>query len=356
MENNDIKPVFVGTTVSNDHATLTPEVITLEGEVRLRMTLANGEDIILPLETLSLLGQNANRMQSELNKSLEEARFLKHYPVTRYEEGKFSETKGGNGGRRISSYVSRRLYLVGTDIYSDGTPFIAWSTNESGVHGWKLSLIGIDDAPIGWAAWDDPKGVDELITMLSDQESCVAIAGIVAPSQTSEMSARVAAKALRSGRKLPGINIAKVRKVFEDGGIANSGATEYANPQVKVLAIASGDKRVPVAVAVSAPSKFANQPELTEEQLQGLNWQQRRQAEDDLVKPLVEAWGKKVDKAFVDAGWRVIDLPKPKYYYGYSQGGGTRWYTLINPEIWANVSAAATQAATDFYFSRATRI
>lgn len=356
MEKDNVKPVFVGNEVSNEHATLIPEVITLEGEVRLRMTLSNGQDLILPLETLTLLGQNANRMQSELNRSLEEARFLKHYPAARYEENKFSESKGGNRSRRMATYISKVLYLKGTDIYSDGTPFLAWSPNESGVHGWKLSLIGIDDSPIGWASWDDPQGVDELVTMLSDQESCVAIAGIVAPTQTSEMSARIAAKALRSGRKLPGINIAKVRKVFEDAGISNSGATEYANPQVKVLAISSGDKRVPVAVAVSAPSKFKNQPELSEEQLQGLTWQQRRQAEEELMKPLVEEWGKKLDKAFSDAGWRAIDLPKPRYYYGYSQGGATNWYTLINPELWSNVSAAATQAASDFYFSRATRI
>lgn len=356
MENNENKPVFTGATVSNNYATLTPEVITLEGEVRLRMTLASGEDIILPLETLTLLGQNANRMQSELHRSLEEARFQKYYPTSRFPENTFGESRGLQSRTRRAAYVSKLLFLKDSNIYEDGTPYISWSPNESGEHGWKLSLIGIEDAPIGWAAWNDPNGVDELISMLHDKESCIAIAAIMAPSQTSEMSARVAAKALRSGRKLPGINIPKVRKVFQDAGLNNTGASEYNNAQVKILAIASGDKRVPVAVAVAAPMKFPNQPTLDEEAARAMNWQQRRQAEDDLVKPLVEEWVKKADKAFADAGWRVIDLPKPKYYYGYSQGSGTRWYTLINPELWSNVAAAATQAATDFYFSRATRI
>ena len=357
MEKTDKKPIFIGTSVSNDYATLTPEVITLEGEVRLKMTLANGEDLYLPLETLTILGQNAHRMQSQLRQNLEEARFLEYYPLNRHDKEKFEINSRRFGNVRGTAFVSKVIYLKNADVAEDGTPYLSWAPDESGIHGWKLSLVGINDTPIGWAAWDDPSGVDDLIKMLDDKDSCIAIAGIVAAGPTSEMSARVAAKALRSGRKLPGINIAKIRKVLHDAGLDNQGSTDYQNCQAKILAIKSGDKRVPISVAIAPPTKFKNQPELKEKELEGLTWQQRRQAEIDLMQPLVDDWGKKIEKAFNDAGWRSLDLPKPKYYYGYSNtDSGVKWFTLINHDLWADISAAATTAAKDFYFSRSTKI
>jgi hypothetical protein len=349
MNQTSIKPVYTGDSVTNEHGTLYPEVVSLDGEVRLKLVLANGQELILPYEVLPLVGQNANRMQGALKTYLEAARFEEFVPSKRYEETQLvkGRSKSRNGGI---------FHKVDVDVTVDASPYIIWRQNDAKLHGWALTLAGIDDVTIGWAAWDDPNGVDELIKNLDDVDSCLAIAAIVAPTPTAQMSARITAKALRSGRKLPGINVAKIRKIFEDNNICTPSAIpDYNAGQAKVLTIHSGDKRVPIAVAISAPSKFVDQIQLTEEQLREMTWQQRRQAEIDIMQPLVDNWVKEAKAAVTSAGWRLIDLDKPRSYYG-TNNNDVFWATLINPELWSDVSAAAQHFAREFRMSRTTRL
>lgn len=349
MNPTSIKPVYTGDSVTNEHGTLYPEVVSLDGDVRLKLVLANGQELILPYEVLPLVGQNANRMQGALKSYLEVARFEEFSPSKRYNETQLAKarSKSRNGGT---------FHKVGVDVTIDASPYITWRPNESGIHGWALTLAGIDDVTIGWAAWDDPSGVDELIKNLEDLDSCLAIAAIVAPTATAQMSARITAKALRTGRKLPGINVAKIRKIFEDNNLCTASAIpDYNAGQAKVLTIHSGDKKVPIAIAISAPSKFVGQAQLTDEQNKEMTWQQRRQAEIDIMQPLVDSWMKEAKAAVTSAGWRLIDLDKPRSYYG-TNNNDIFWVTLINPELWSDVSAAAQYFAREFRMSRTTRL
>jgi hypothetical protein len=354
MRNDEITPVFTGDVISNDYGTLYPEVVTLDGNVRLRLVLADGQELILPYEVLPLVGQNAGRMQGALTQYLELARLEEYKPSKRYASEALAPRKK-NGSRNVSHNVFSR---PAADLNEDATPYIVWKKNESGVHGWALTMAGIDDVVLGWAAWDDPTGVDELINNLDDVETCISIAGIVAPTPTSQMSARITAKALRSGRKLPGINVKKVRTIFESSDLLTPETiSAWHAAQIKTLAIDSGDKKVPVAVAISAPSKFVGQATLSEEQVRNLTWQQRSAAETEILKPLVDEWIRKAKKIMLDSGWRLVDLNVPRnYYYGNGIENSTFWVTLINPELWSNVSAAAQDAANNFRMSRTTRI
>jgi hypothetical protein len=349
MNSTSITPVYTGEPVANEHVTLYPEVVSLDGNVRVKLVLANGEELILPYEILPLVGQNANRMQGALKNYLEIARYEEYRLENRYDSTQL--TNASSKTRKGGTY-----HRAGVNITVDSTPYITWRPNESGLHGWALTLAGIDDVNIGWAAWNDPKGVDELISNLDDIDSCLAIAAIVAPTPTAQMSARITAKALRSGRKLPGINVAKIRKIFEDKNLCTPNAIPAWNAgQVKVLAIQSGDKKVPIAVAISAPNKFVDQPQISEEELREMTWQQRRQAEIDILQPLVDNWVKEAKSAVTSAGWRLIDLDKPRSYYG-TNNNDVFWATLINPELWSDVSAAAQHLAREFRMSRTTRL
>lgn len=351
MENKEITPVFTGDTIASEHGTLYPEVISLDGNVRLRLQLASGEEIILPYEILPLVGQNSLRMQSALKNYLEEARFEEYKPSKRHSQDTLvARRKSGRNGTNIFS-------LPNAELSEDATPYIIWRTNESGLHGWALTMAGIDEVTLGWAAWNDPAGVDELISNLSDVDSCLAIAGIVAAAETAQMSARITAKALRSGRKLPGINVAKIKKIFEGSQLTTpSEISDWNAAQIKTLAIDSGNRKVPVAVAISAPSKFVGQESISDEEARNMTWQQRRQAEQDLLQPLVDEWVAKAKELTLAAGWRIIDLPIPRSYYHNLGANSTFWVTLINPELWSNVSAAAQESARNFRMSRTSRI
>lgn len=349
MENITNRPVFTGDVISNEHGTLYPEVIDLNGEVRLRLVLNGGEELILPYEILPLVGQNAGRMQGALTSYLEAARLEEYKPSKRFESEKLMPRK--KNGQRTSNIYTR----PGFELNDDSTPYIIWKKNESGVHGWALTMAGIDDVVLGWASWDDPQGVDSLISNLDDVDSCLAIAGIVAPTPTAQMSARIAAKVLRSGRKLPGINVAKVRSIFESSNLQTPETISNWNAaQIKTLAIDSGDKKVPVAVAIAAPSKFTGQRTLSDDETRGLTWPQRRQLETDILQPLVDEWLVKAKKIVIESGWRIVDLPVARNHYG--TGNDTFWITLINPELWSNVSAAAHEAAGNFRMNRTTRV
>ncbi len=354
MRNNEITPVFTGDIISNDHGTLYPEVVTLDGNVRLRLVLTNGEELILPYEILPLIGQNAGRMQGALSQYLEAARLEEYKPSKRHAPETLIPRKKG-GMRNTSQNVFSR---PAADLNEDSSPYIVWRKNDRGIHGWALTMAGIDDVTLGWAAWDDPTGVDELIGNLDDVETCIAIAGIVAPTPTSQMSARIAAKALRSGRKLPGINVKKVRTIFESSDLLTPDTiSAWHSAQIKTLAIDSGNRKVPVAVAISAPNKFLGQASLNEEQVRNMTWQQRSAAEAEILRPLVEDWVRKAKKIMLDAGWRIVDLNIPRnYYYGNSVESSVFWVTLINPELWSNLSAAAQDAANNFSMNRTTRI
>jgi hypothetical protein len=357
MSDNNDKPIKVGNPSSNEFGTMYPEVVSLEGTIRVRLVLNTGESIILPADILGLLAQNSRSMGAELKWNLEQARLAEHHPSKRYLAGEIVEP-----GRRFLPNAKRNgsvpltYFIENTTENGDSTPYITWRTNEEGIHGWALGIVGVENSYIGWAAWDNPEGVDELIVNMSDVESCVAISGMMAPTETSQMSARIAAKALRSGRKLPAINNAKARAVLsaKEGILSPPEISNWAAAQIKSLTISSGDRKIPVAVAIAPPNSFPNQKVLAKEELEGLSWAEKAQLELEILEPLLDKWKKNVKETMIASGWRIVELPAPRW--GYSRLENVMWFTLIEPELWSNLSAAAHESARTFSLSRSSRI
>lgn len=363
MSDKNITPVYVGNIASDDSGSLIPEVVSLEGEVRVRLVLASGEEFILPVEVLGLLGSNSMRLKREITICLEQARREEYHPSKRHDKESITHIKTfAQNQRGFSNRANKNEDYPTTYIKADGdfskesTPYLVWKQNAEKMHGWALGLVGVTDINVGWAAWDDTEGVDELIATMSDVETCIAISGIVAPTETAQMVARLSASALRTGRKLPGINNTKVRKILSEGsGLASPPEISNWNAsQIKSLTITSGDKKIPVAVAITAPNKFPNQKTLTPYELKDMEWSVRRKLEFDILEPLVKKWLVDAERTMIESGWRLLSLPMRT---GYNDGlGKVLWFTLITPELWANVSAAANETARSFSMSRSTRI
>lgn len=341
MQEIDQKPVYVGQSHAIHGVTLTPEIISLDGETRLRIADEAGIEMFIPANFLPALAARASQMSSTLDRTLDEARKEEHHPTQRHQ--------------LLATPVEGRptFSLPGATPESDGTPYITWTSPKNDrVHGWTLTITGIDKAPLGFAAWNDIAAQDNLIAMLADSESCLAVAGMTAPAETARMSARITARALRSARALPGIDLAKARKIVTEAGLSTPETiNRYYSARMRLLSISSGDRQVPVAVAIQPPDRYENMRELTQEQNRTLTWQDRSQLQTEYTEEKRTPWIANTKQAFIDAGWRILDLAVDGRY-----NKNVIFATRIDTETWSSVAAAAQASARVLEMNRGGRI
>lgn len=374
MKNNNSSPIYEVETQARYGHSATVRVHNLDGQAEIVVESNDGETLTVPAKFLEALNALSSVAQSEIYNAVDLLRRQENHPYKHSEDliainrrGRWSSTQEefaiDNSKPEFFKPLEKTLLCHNSfNPNDDGTPYMEWGYDEeSKKHGWKLRVSGIPDVNLSWSEWNDPAGIKDSVMMLNDPESCLVIAGVVNPTATAQMSARVAAKALRSGRKLPGINMPKVRKVFADYISSPDLPSEltYTSrfmPNAKILSVPSGDKRVPVAVAIIAPNKFVDQRELADAEIRKMNYKARTEWEAEAYLEKLVPWQTEVKAAFLQAGWRAVSLPKPRYSWGY-QFEKIQWFTLLNEELWSTVAPAAQHyASTDFSMSRTTEI
>lgn len=375
MKNDNSSPIFESKTQARYGHEAAIRVYNLEGQAEIVVESDSGDSLVVPAQFLNSLAALSNAAQSEITNAIDLLRRRENHPtkfsndlisITR--RSRWSSTQEEFGIDRNDSpyYNAEEKTMVcfsEFDPNNDGTPYMEWAfDDESKTHGWKLRVSGIPDVNLAWSKWDDVSGIKDSLDMLKDPESCLVIAGVVDPTATAQMSSRVAAKALRSGRKLPGINMPKVRKVFAD--FVNTPDLSEVDgyvasrllPNAKILSVPSGDKKVPVAVAIIAPNRFPDQRTLTDEAARKMAYKARSDWEAAAYLEKLEPWQKDINDAFARAGWRQVSLPKPRYAWGLNYEK-VQWFTLLNEELWSTVAPAARHyASTNFSMSRTTQI
>lgn len=341
MQNVEQTPVFTGPSQTHQGVTMTPEIITLDGDTRLRVVGSDGAELLIPASFLPALAARAGFFSSNLSNTLNDARRAEHHPSARH-------TLVEASGDRIKVFT-----VPGVDPLADGTPYLTWQTAQGDrTHGWVLSMTGIENAVLGFAAWDDIPAQDNLVAMLSDAESCLAIAGITAAEATARMSARVTARTLRTARALPGIDLSKARKIITDANLATPDSiSRYHAGRLRLLTIASGDKQVPVAVAIQAPDKYEGMREIPQEEARKMSWQDRAKIQNEYIEEMRAPWTANLKQAFINAGWRLVDL-KPEGRHNQN----VIFVTRIDSETWSSVSAAAQASARYIEMSRGGRV
>jgi hypothetical protein len=320
---------------------MTPEIVTLDGVTQLRILDDNGVEMLIPANFLPALASRAGLLSSVLVRTLDEARKEEHHPKQRH------ELVPGNAGNL------KVLTLPNADAEADSTPYLHWNAETSQrTHGWSLSITGIDNASLGFAAWNDTAAQDSLVEMLTDVESCITIAAITAPEATARMTARLSARALRSARALPGIDLGKARKIITDAGLATpESISGYSAARARLLTISSGERKVPVAVAVAPPSRFEDMREISSEEAQKMSWQDRSKLQAEYLEEKRTPWIANAKRAFTDAGWRVLDLQID------GRGNSNVFFaTRIDAETWSSISAAAQASARVLGMNRGGRI
>lgn len=320
---------------------MTPEIVSLDGVTRLRVLDNNGAEMLIPAHFLPALASRAGMLSGVLTRTLDEARREEYHPKKRHEL-----TAGGSGNLRVFS-------APGTDPQEDSTPYLVWNAETSQrTHGWSLSITGIDNASLGFAAWNDIPAQDALVEMLSDTESCVTIAAITAPEATARMTARLSARALRSARALPGIDLSKARKIITDAGLSTpESISGYYAARARLLTIQSGDRKVPVAVAIAPPDRYEGMREIPQAEAREMSWQDRSKLQAQYLEEKRTPWIANAKRAFTDAGWRILDLQIDGRY-----STNVFFATRIDAETWSAVSAAAQAAARTLGMNRGGRI
>lgn len=320
---------------------MTPEIISLDGRTQLRVLDADGVEMLVPAHVLPALAARAGMFSGLLTRTLDEARREEHHPTKRH-----TLTAGTSGKVRV-------LSAPDTDPEVDSTPYITWnSENAQRTHGWTLSIAGIENAPLGFAAWDDIAAQDSLVEMLADTESCVTIAGITAPEATARMTSRLSARSLRSARALPGIDLSKARKIISDAGLNTPETISgYFAGRARLLTIESGDRKVPVAVAVAPPDRFEGMREISKEESAQLSWQDRSKLQKEYLEEKRTPWIADAKRAFTNAGWRILDLQIDGRH-----NANVFFATRIDSETWSSLSAAAQASARVLSMNRGGRI
>jgi hypothetical protein len=373
MANSNSSPIYnEQSQIRNHDVELT--IHDFDGTSDITLTSPDGESITVPSKFLDALGSVSHQALGLLHEQLDIARRVQNHPTSmgydllavRHQHvwnSSQQEFRGPVWDKDNPLFNSWTCFcLADSDPNEDGTPYIEWMYHEeSEEHGWALRLSGVSDVNISWAKWDDPAAIRESLDMLSDPESCVVVAGIVNAEATSQMTARRAAKALRSGRKLPGINMKKVKGVFakhQSRLFSNSAnASRLHNPSAKIVSLPSGDKRVPVAVAILPPRSFPNQAQLGSQRRE-MKYQDVVEFESKAYETECEPWRAQLVASFTAEGWRKIDLPSPtRFGYYRVSTQSPIYFTLIPENIWTDVSAGVVNFMNrEFDLSRLTEI
>jgi hypothetical protein len=274
-----------------------------------------------------------------------------------------------------------KVCLIGHTPKVEGTPFLAWKRakvsgdNTVSKSGWGLSLAGTDNLEAGFAEWDDEEAICELIESMKTPKNIIALSGLLNPTETSKLSARMAASALKGNRSLPRIDIPLVREILETSGLIISTAfnEKYPNrtifkgyrggamrlltikvPGTKRDGVTIEVKKVPVAIAVQTPQlpydvTILDLPKQDKgEDYHSYNARKApiEEANKAAVEAVQKAWADKAINALAKEGWRSVDLPHDKgYHYPHNLYGSPLilWFTRIPEALWTKVAPAAKE-------------
>lgn len=341
--------VGANTARGNSEVAVIPEILDLAtGESRIRLTCPDTDDILVPASYLPSLSSAASNASSMILSQLDKMR-REFLDITSY---------GLKASPGAAGYIRNDADIA------EGIPVIKWKGGNKEAAGnprWALYLDGAADVEIASAPWSDPAALANVVSMMENPEALFAVGSLLDTGAISSLSARLAARALRSARRLPGIDLKKVRTILDAAGVKTpEDITPWNKARMRMLNLTSDDRQVPVAVGIQAYA-VDSWTQLTEEERESVprnDWR-AREAMNKVGAQRADAirieWIAQARSALLAAGWREVSLPTPQRY-GRPQGDQPSptflWVTRFTPDTWATVEAAAKAAARDVSMSR----
>lgn len=343
---SEVNPIFVGepkmVMVDSLSAVCTPEVLSLDGAMQVRVVAEDGREITIPHDILKML----NSWGVDALNSVEGSLRLLRQTFFDFDAVGFQSSRALGAESRFNP----NFYML-----LEGNPYLTWvegsdSSNES--DGWRLNLRGMDESPIGFARWDDRAGIQQLVTSMQDPGSLLALASLVDADTASKLSGRLAVQRLKEQKTLPKFSLSDAKEIIvaAHGTSAPHRITRRAKKGLsRIVYIKSGGNVVPVAVALKAPDILANNSSPEDKSRRGISGPYQ-----DYMKVLIEEgtapWFEKITAAFTTAGWFLVDLPQPRL--DWESKAKVIYFTKIDPSTWGGVRAAVAEVAKTLEMNR----
>lgn len=253
-----------------------------------------------------------------------------------------------------------------------GTPYLRWVPKvdgQVGKAGWELLLSGASGVVLGFAQWDDESSFDGLAKALNDNESLIALGYMLSPDVIAALTQRTVIRSMRKARTMPAVTTNKAKAVLAAADLLtpeymlrDSRSKVQTEGKIRCLNVKTGTTSVGVAVALLAPARLPG--EMKDDYRPGFGHFDAAKAAAARVAKAAHAkahylrevapWKAAATQAFTDAGWRVLDLPTPKWV-SYRQGAeseSTLWVTLVDELTWNSIRPAVDEALRGFSFDR----
>lgn len=247
----------------------------------------------------------------------------------------------------LVDHSSKSNYLViDKDIaLSEGAPAIYWANAPDAmvdqlyprpgyaanwarpaISGWQLVLSGHEDTALGFAAWNDPKGIQKLVDNMCNPEELFVMSALLDPERARILVAQQMLASLHERKAIPQMSIAKVISAIKCAGLES----KYSQGYMRLLRIPLNGRKIPVAIGIIRPIG----PVRTKDQ-------------DEEAKSWPLAFRKMVEST--NRGWRFVDAPRPNR--SLVETDYEIWITRISVDSWDAIFPLVEVTAGSFRIS-----
>lgn len=252
------------------------------------------------------------------------------------------------------------LILKEDDETREGTPILRWRKkfhiSDPKTHnrqdGWELGFIEgssptIFNVSLGFARWDRPDAIANLIQQMYDRESLMVISAMTNAEATSALAAKETARTLLEQKGNIRVETKPVKDLLARHRLTSSeNDPRYERGRLRVLAIRLNNVgMLPIAIGILTPRAPGTREE--KEEFQRLTRNDYRIIRD-VGETYFAQWRARWDRTFRRAlpqlrGWRIVELPQPTTLKkGWEH---VTWITPYPEEMWSNLVKAAEKEA-----------
>ncbi len=245
------------------------EVISLDGDGQIRIVEADGKVTLIPIRFMPVLGMRGDDLAAKVATDVSHLRKLETLPILK-ELGLVSQET-----------VEPSHYSVkGERVALFGTPVLEWMPGVTEISryrplggpredGWRLIIAGNSKVILGFAPWDKPEQLRNLIRSMGDVDALHAMAALIDPSGMAKVTARwLKVKRKNIHHSLPGLRPAPFIRALAAAGLTLPEGTP--NPEknggyITPVPVVRFGEPVTVVLAIKAPRVFDSKIKSLEE-------------------------------------------------------------------------------------------
>ncbi len=322
------------------------------------LSTATQKDIPFTLSEIKAIGELTKMSELHADQLVETARLQRFHPL----HSGFEDHLKDAGYSTTPQTYPKSLCLATDSPDLEGTPILRWTKRNAlytegfdGQDGWTLGFVEEEyrlsgNVSVGFARWDSPEGIENLIGLMSDRESMSVMAGMQNADAMRKLSARQTARTIMETRGLPRMTISPVREFLQRNALTTSEKMIRGyRGKLRLLPVRlSGNKNLAVAVGILSPENPATPAMMAtlDDVRRRLSYKEYEEVRKNQYAIWRDEWEARLIAVLPSFdGWRQIDLPP-------TPGASVVWVTRFDHETWDSVAAAAEREAPTMNMDR----